>query len=240
MIDPRASLLIAGCVLFAALIVAELYAGADGTVAPPAPATPVDEVRTPPPAQPARPEDLLATALARPLFSATRRPPETAASDGAGGPELSDKRLSGIVIEPDRRLAIFAVTGAKPLTLSEGESVSGWRIESITPTEISLVSPSGTRTLQPTLEPASVAQARPPRGNAAPRPAAPVQNAPAQGAAQPPGAPPRAAAAARRPVGAQAPPAVPANRAQAAQPPAGAPQNAAAAPYGIVRPSPRP
>ncbi|HVB18132.1 MAG TPA: hypothetical protein VNF04_16470 [Stellaceae bacterium] len=91
-------------------------------------------------------QDLLTAALARPLFSPTRRPP---VAEGPVDFDLSDKRLAGIVIEAGRRLAIFAVTGAKPLTLSEGEIVNGWEIENITPQEVSLRGPAGTRTLQP-------------------------------------------------------------------------------------------
>ena len=52
--------------------------------------------------------DSVPTILARPLFSPSRRP-ETAKSEGPADPTLNDVRLSGIVIEPDRRLAIFAV-----------------------------------------------------------------------------------------------------------------------------------
>ena len=66
----------------------------------------------------------VATTLARPLFSPTRRPREAAKSVGATDPELSDVRLAGIVIQPDRRLAIFAVAGAKPRTLLLGEALN--------------------------------------------------------------------------------------------------------------------
>ena len=120
----------------------------------------------------------VATIVARPLFSPTRRPRQTAKSEGATDPELSDVRLTGIVIEPDRRLAIFAVAGAKPRTLSLGEALNGWKLDSISPEEVSLSGPGGTRTLQPKIDTKLVRQARPA--------AAPSQ--PATGA--PPGAPP--------------------------------------------------
>src|SRR5690242_169814 len=120
----------------------------------------------------------VATIVARPLFSLTRRPRETAKSAGATDPELGDVRLTGIVIEPDRRLAIFAVAGAKPRTLSLGQPLNGWKLDSISPEEVSLSGPSGTRTLQPKIDTKLVRQARPA--------AAPSQ--PATGA--PPGAPP--------------------------------------------------
>ena len=100
-----------------------------------------------------RPEELVATALARPLFSSTRRPPQDASGGAAADSDLSDARLTGIVTTPRHRIAIFAVSGDKPLKVAEGDAVSGWRIESITPREVSLSGPSGTKTLQPKLDP---------------------------------------------------------------------------------------
>jgi general secretion pathway protein N len=84
-------------------------------------------------------------------------------------------RLTGIVTEPDHHLAIFAVNGAKPLRVTEGEAVSGWRIESITPREVSLSGPGGTKTLEPKLDPNLVQQAppAPPANPAARQPAQP-------------------------------------------------------------------
>jgi hypothetical protein len=135
----------------------------------------------------------VATIVARPLFSPTRRPRQTAKSEGATDPELSDVRLTGIVIEPDRRLAIFAVAGAKPRTLSLGEALNGWKLDSISPEEVSLSGPGGTRTLQPKIDTKLVRQAR--------LPAAPAQPPPA---AQAPGQPQAGAAPARRPIPPQA------------------------------------
>ncbi|MGH7100206.1 MAG: hypothetical protein ACREE4_21525, partial [Stellaceae bacterium] len=65
------------------------------------------------------------------------------------GPGIADMRLTGIVTAPRERFAIFAVTGAKPLTVKEGEEVSGWRIEAITPDAVSVSGPGGAETLQP-------------------------------------------------------------------------------------------
>jgi hypothetical protein len=100
-----------------------------------------------------RVDELLETALARPLFSSTRLPPQSATDDGAADTDLSDKRLTGIVTAPGHHIAIFAVTDAKPLTLSEGESVNGWRIETIGPIEVSLSGPGGNKTLRPKPDP---------------------------------------------------------------------------------------
>jgi hypothetical protein len=156
------------------------------------------------PVRPAAPRQTadksVATILAQPLFSPTRRPPETVQADGPADPTLSDVRLTGIVIEPDRQLAIFAVKGAKPRTLSVGEALNGWKLDGISAEEVSLSGPGGTTTLQPKIDTTLVRQAR--------LPAAPAQ--PAAGA--PPGAPPTQPQAGAPPTRAPVP-------AQAAVPP---------------------
>ncbi len=186
MIDPRAMLLAGGCVLFGALILGELYGGIGTDSGKPGAtrAAPIEEPRVVPLTRPARLDDLLATSLTRPLFSPTRRPPETG-NDGPNAGGIADKRLTGIVITPDRQLAIFAVNGAKPLMLSEGESVDGWRVETIAPQEVSLISPNGTQTLRPKPDPNAVRQVRfHPPGNAAARPpAVPARSFPPPGPA---------------------------------------------------------
>jgi len=100
--------------------------------------------------------------------------------------DLADTRLTGIVTEPGHHVAIFAVNGAKPLRLSEGEAISGWRIESITPREVSLSGPSGTKTLEPKLDPnlAQPAAPTPPPNPAAGLPT-PPQNPAARVSGQP-------------------------------------------------------
>jgi hypothetical protein len=215
MIDLRLILLVSVCVGFAGIIVAELYSvsGEPSAVAAAAP-----RPRAPPPTarrQPDRPDDLVAVILARPLLSPSRRPPVSGANEAVAS-DLAGNRLAGIVIEPDRRTAIFAVPGAKPLILTEGESVSGWQIESITPTEVSLVSRSGTKTLQPTLDPNPPAPPRAPT-----RAAAAASTSPA-GPGQPP------AAVAGRP--GASPPGVPRPLAQGVRPHAGASGPAPTAP----------
>jgi hypothetical protein len=161
MMDPRVLVLVAGCVLFGGIIAVELQTG--GSDAAPA-ATPSVAGGAAPASRSARPtpvDDLLAASLARPLFSPNRRPPDTGQRGASSAPELTDKRLSGIVIDADRRLAIFAVSGTKPLTVSEGDSVNGWRVENIAAAEVALVSPSGTQTLKPKPDSNAVRQTRP-------------------------------------------------------------------------------
>jgi hypothetical protein len=139
--------------MFGAVICIELAPGGEDDAAlleaaPRATSAPAVQRRPNP-----RIDGLLETALARPLFSSTRRPPQSAADDSAADTDLADKRLTGIVITPDRHIAVFALNDAKPLTLSEGESVSGWRIETIGPIEVSLSGPGGNKTLRPKPDP---------------------------------------------------------------------------------------
>ena len=190
MIDRVAVLFLAGGALFGAVLLGELDSGDPGgqPVATPAPAPeqtrPAQRVQSP------RVDDLVATTLSRPLFSATRRPTERAAPDRPADPELTNVRLTGIVIERDRHTAIFAVQGAKPLVRSEGETVNDWHLDAIAPREVTVTGPAGTTTLEPkadpnlvrTAQPAQPAQAprlgTPPAQPAAARPPFPVAAAP--------------------------------------------------------------
>jgi len=171
-------LLLAGCLIFGALVLLELEPTATDTAAPKEVAKSADTASATR-RQPGRLDELLGVALARPLFSSTRRPPQSAADDSATGSDLADMRLTGIVTEPERHIAIFAVNGAKPLRLTEGETVSGWQVESITPHEVSLNGPGGTKTLEPKLDPNLVRAAGPaPAANPGAGPTAPTANVP--------------------------------------------------------------
>lgn len=191
MIERALIALLACCAIFGAAIVAELGSAdseAPALAMPAAPAQPSPQPRAQAPAV----EDLVATAVARPLFSAARRPAEKASAASAD-PELPDVRLTGIVMEADRHLAIFAVSGGKPLVRAEGESLKEWRLDSVSPTEVSLSGPGGLRTLTPKTDPNLVRPAPPvlPGPGAAPgqaaRPAAVAQPVPSP--ARPPIAP---------------------------------------------------
>jgi len=187
-------LLVGGSLLFGAILIMELApAGAEDEVV--AQAARSDAASPTTRGQSPRPEELVATALARPLFSSTRRPPQDAPS-GAADSDLSDARLTGIVTTPGRRIAIFAVNGDKPLKVAEGDAVSGWRIESITPREVSLSGPTGGKTLQPKLDPtlASTAGQPPigqPGGRVPPAAAAGKPRVPMPGAAPAAALPPQ-------------------------------------------------
>jgi hypothetical protein len=182
-------LLLAGCLIFGAAVFLELEPTAADTAGPSEVSRRADATSTVRRQPSTRLDELLATALARPLFSSTRRPPQSAANDSVTSSDLADMRLTGIVTEPDHHVAIFAVNGAKPLRVSEGEAVSGWRIESITPREVSLSGPGGTKTLEPKLDPNLVP---PPAPTPPPNPGArlPTQPAPVANVPPRPGVPP--------------------------------------------------
>jgi hypothetical protein len=150
-----ASLPLAGCAVFAGVLFAEFEAGtrrepaATGFSAHPR--SPVAAPRD----KGAELDEQVAAVLARPLFNPTRRPPTVAESKSASELGLESLRLAGIITAPDRRFAIFTVTGGKPLALGEGQTVSGWQIESITPREVSLSAFGGMMTLHPQTGPAA-------------------------------------------------------------------------------------
>ena len=191
-------ILLAGCLIFGGVIAVDLQPATDDEVAISASTAPTGAAIAAHRPPSTHLDELLAMVLSRPLFSSTRRPPQSAGNDGPSA-DLGDTRLTGIVTEPGRHLAIFAVNGAKPLKLSEGEAVSGWRIESITPREVSLSGPGGSKTLEPKVDP-SLSQAPAPAPtpvNPAARPPIPLPGArlpaplPAGAAALPrPGVPP--------------------------------------------------
>jgi hypothetical protein len=151
MIDRLATLCLAGSIVFAAVLPFEFRSELSGTTAPGHPPPKSDQK---PAARNDQPpvSQLTATILARPLFSPTRRPQQTAANGHSELP-LGDMRLSGIVITPDEHLAIFVPAGGKPLVRSEGDMISDWRVESIADQSVSLTGPSGTTTLEPKADP---------------------------------------------------------------------------------------
>jgi hypothetical protein len=161
MISRLYALLSAGSAVFASVVLIEF---SSTTSKSPAlhPSPPQAEIKAAPVRTPElNVDDLVAVAQSRPLFSPTRRPPERSSPEKVADSELDKLRLTGIIIEPDRRLAIFAVPGAKPLVRSEGEALKDWTLDRITPDEVSLIGPEGTRTLEPKPD-ANLVRPRPP------------------------------------------------------------------------------
>jgi hypothetical protein len=95
------ALLLAGCVVSAGLIL--LGRGSDSPLFERSP--PATEIKT----------GAQAREIAEPLHGATQHLPQTASSGSSSDLRPPDVRLSGIVIEPDRRIAIFAVNGTNRL-----------------------------------------------------------------------------------------------------------------------------
>jgi hypothetical protein len=84
------------------------------------------------------------TVLARPLFSADRRP-----ENMATGHRTAFTRLAGIIISGGSRSAIFATDGQKPAVVSEGGEIAGYRLQHISYDSVELVGSTGTLTLHP-------------------------------------------------------------------------------------------
>lgn len=124
------------------------------------------------PASPVPPErdqtrEWIATVLARPLFSPTRRPP--AESREASSTVSGLPRLAGIIVGPSGRSAIFAGE-PRPVVVPEGGRINGYIVSSIDAAEVKVAGPEGLLTIHPSFQPA------PPRGpSQAPRPGQPVK-----------------------------------------------------------------
>ena len=74
---------------------------------------------------------------------------ETPSSANDADSPLRDVRLTGVVIGPDLRMAIFAVTGTNSRVLSEGEALKGWRLDSISREAVLLSGSAGNIVLKP-------------------------------------------------------------------------------------------
>jgi hypothetical protein len=117
--------------------------------------------------------------LADPLLSPTQRRPETASSANDADPPIRGVRLTGVVIGPDSRIAIFAVTGTNSRVLSEGEALKGWRLDSISPKGVVLSSPAGNIALKPQPE-ANLVRPPPPVAVQSAQPGTAMADAPGQ------------------------------------------------------------
>lgn len=120
-----------------------------------------------PPDQDDQREKWLSTALARPLFTPDRRPPAAAVPIAASA---DIPRLSGILVTPFGRSAIFAPpNSSKPMVVTEGTVLGPYTVKAITPDEVTVVGPSGARSLRPAFDPASAPVGRGPGPMMVPR-----------------------------------------------------------------------
>jgi hypothetical protein len=92
---------------------------------------------------------LVSTSLGRPLFEPSRRPPE---SDVRKASHSGIPRLSGIVITPIGRSAIFESKDNLETVVSTGAHLDGFLVQSIGNGSVLLIGPSGPRIIEPTFK----------------------------------------------------------------------------------------
>ena len=98
--------------------------------------------------------------LARPLFSASRRPPASRVGATTSQPRLMP-RLTGVVVSPVGRVALFAdAEGGRPLVMREGDHLGANVIEAIAAGQVTVRGPGGLAVLRSTFD-ESVAPAKP-------------------------------------------------------------------------------
>lgn len=148
--------------LLAIILATEFFVGAPGTAnntpSPPLPATAQaenDEV-----------SQWSTDALARPLFSATRRPDAASGGDNSGLP-----RLSAIIIIGKNSVAVFSADGQKPQPVAVGGEIDGNKMLRIDSDQVELLGPSGPLILHPQFPPSAGTAA-----GSAPPPPAPSPN----------------------------------------------------------------
>jgi hypothetical protein len=93
------------------------------------------------PASPARTGVWAAAVLARPLFTPSRRPPAVAATAGPLGQTLP--RLTGIMVSPEGRLAIFAPVSGKPIVVQPGQRLGRFTVRNIARDQVTVLGPAG-------------------------------------------------------------------------------------------------
>jgi hypothetical protein len=91
------------------------------------------------------------TITARPLFNIGRRPPKSAShSNAVASSDLP--RLSGIMITPGGRRAIFSPESGKPLVLAEGAALEDGTIRRIAADSVTIQSAKGDMVLRPSFD----------------------------------------------------------------------------------------
>jgi hypothetical protein len=152
----RAQLLTLGIVAATQVWIIDIELRSGALDEAPASGSPVREQPQSPPASSSStaPSDQVArhvaTILARPLFSPSRRPPAVGASSTA----TSLTRLTGVILSPAGKNAIFAgPVGAKPLVIGEGDRISRFLVERIEVGAVILTGAEGEQVLHPAYDP---------------------------------------------------------------------------------------
>lgn len=115
---------------------------AHGVAPLPAPA-PSSPPSVPPQARAKALADDTETILARPLFAVSRRPFPTAPPPSAVAPP----RLTGVIIAPGARLALFASGEGKVTAVANGHSIGGYMVRAISLNEVIVSGPGGRHAL---------------------------------------------------------------------------------------------
>lgn len=89
----------------------------------------------------------VATVLARPPFSPDRRPAEQAEAGSAGVPGLP--RLTGIIVGPFGRRAIFDGHGRESIVVDEGGRIDAYTVQSIDMAQVEMLGPNGMQRVRP-------------------------------------------------------------------------------------------
>lgn len=100
------------------------------------------------PSVPDRTNEWVNAILTRPLFSPDRKP-AAAGSVSSAAAVGALPRLSGILVGPFGRRAIFASEGSKPMVVGEGGQVSDWTVRVIDTGAVRLTGPGGEQVLHP-------------------------------------------------------------------------------------------
>ncbi|MCW8306046.1 hypothetical protein AruPA_03265 [Acidiphilium sp. PA] len=98
------------------------------------------------PVDPGRTNRWVAAILARPLFTPSRRPARIAAVAGSSRAALP--RLTGIMVSPEGRFAIFAPATGKPITVQPGARIGGFTVRGIARDRVSVLGPDGVETVR--------------------------------------------------------------------------------------------
>ncbi len=98
----------------------------------------------------------VAEVLARPLFSPGRRPAAQAAKPAAATAPLP--RMTGVIVTPAGRRAIFANGAGKAVVVMEGGRIGAYAVQSIEAGRVTLAGPDGQRVVAPTFDPKPAAR----------------------------------------------------------------------------------
>lgn len=131
-------------------------------------------------------DGLVSAILERPLFSSSRARPEVEMANEQvveRAPPQLQARLTGVIIGPDGREALFQREGAKPTPVNEGDEIDGWTVSTIRNEQVVLTSEFGDQVVTPTraarvTRPRIIASAKKP-APISPKGAAPAKPGPA-------------------------------------------------------------